>query len=299
MTQRPISAPMDLSHPITAAGPCTFVRTDQKPRATFQEGDSHGHFFLTSVLHDLPSNLCTHMDLKGHIVTSEGHLRMVGEYPVDHFIGEAVIIDVRDKMAALDRFFGPDGRSLVAPDDANAWGKFVETLSTLEISKLELMERVERLRQERELRGVIFFCDNARLWKPGKYNAVDYRYFFNVFLAERAAQWLVKLGVGFVGIDAFQLEDPIINFRGDESFLAKSPALRAEVLHRIDARRSYSNHRTLLSNEIAIFENLNLTPDLADTRGWFSGPPLNLHLDGLVDNALCRPVYCPEEREIA
>lgn len=287
--------PIDLSHPITADGPCTFSRLNQPPTATFQEGDSLGTFFLTSVLHNLGSNLCTHMDLAGHIVTGGANLPLVGEYPVANFLGDAIIIDVRDKMAPLAPFFDENGRSIIAPTDVDGWSRFIAVLPLLEISKQELIERVERVRNGRDVRGVIFLCGNARFWKPGQYNANDYAYFFNVYLAEKAAQWLVGLGITFVGIDAFQLEDPMINFRGDEAFLAKAQELRRDVLERLGMRELYSNHRTLLSNQIAIYENLNLSPDLANRFGFFAGQPLNLQLPGLVDNAVCRPVFIPRQ----
>lgn len=285
--------PIDLSHPITEAGPCTFSRLNQQPSVSFHEGDSLGTFFMTSTVSNLGSNLCTHMDLAGHIVGGVD-LPLVGEYPVSHFVGAAIVVDVRDKMAVLDAFFDANGRSTISPDDTVGWTAFLAALQELEISKLELTERVDRVRGGRHVQGVIFMCGNAPLWKPGRYNAYDYRYFFNVYLAEKAAQWLVSLGVTFVGIDAFQLEDPMINFRGDEAFLAKSSDLRREVIQRLGERELFSNHRTLLSNRVAIYENLKLGAELADTFGFFAGAPLNLQLAGMVDNAVCRPVFIPE-----
>ncbi len=93
---------MDLSHPITDHPSCSFQMLDTTPQVSFQEGDAHGVFFVTTRLDNLMLNLCTHIDFPGHLHTYENKfLQSVGEYPLDRFIGAVAVIDVSDKMSAI------------------------------------------------------------------------------------------------------------------------------------------------------------------------------------------------------
>ena len=282
----------DLSHPITPDGPCTFVPNEHKPWATFEEGESHGFFFITSCLHNLPSNLSTHMDLPGHIVLGGQEPPMVGEQPLSSFSGRVIVLDVRDKLAEIGGYFDASGFCHLKPEDADSWNAFLKDCRSLEIDKDELIRRIDELNPTHEFDGVLFYCGNAGFWRPGHRSlATEYIYFYNVFLSDRAAQWLLRQGLRFVGIDSFQLEDPIINFRGDEAFAVRDEALRGYVKKRLSERELYSNHRTFLSAGVPIYENLNLGAEVAGKMGWFFGAPLNIRIPGVVDNALCRPVF--------
>jgi kynurenine formamidase len=222
--------------------------------------------------------------------------KLVGEYDVDRFVGNVAILDFRHKMNAVRRYFNDDGIINIDVSDPAPWGSFIDTFKSLEVSLQELMAALNEFRLE-SLKGVLFLCGNAGYWKPGKYLAHQYIYFYNIYLTEEAVRWLAKQEIAFVGIDAFQLEDPIINFRGDEAFVARDPSLRRFLLAKLEAKTLFCNHSTLLSNDIVIYENLNLSESLAGKKGWFSGAPLNLQLPGVNDNGLCRPVLTTERSD--
>jgi kynurenine formamidase len=130
----------DLSHPITSEGSCTFARTDARPAATFQEGDSHGYFFIASALHNLGSNLCTHIDFPGHTLGGAVKPKLVGEYSIEHFAGNVAILDFRDKMEAVRAFFSDDGKITSQLSDERSWEEFIDSLQELEISLHELCQ---------------------------------------------------------------------------------------------------------------------------------------------------------------
>jgi kynurenine formamidase len=284
----------DLSHPITPEGSCRFAYENNAPNATFQEGESNGLNFVTSVLSPLASNVGTHMDLAGHIYPPCENAPLVGEIPIDRFMGKAPVLDCRLKMKRLGAFFNASGMLKEELTDSAVFTGFVNCFQSLAISLRELVDMVGAKFAEQTgdpIKGVIFLCGNARYWKPGRHLAHQYRYFFNVFLEDDAARWLADQGISFVGIDSFQLEDPIINFRGDEAFVVGDARLRQFLLAKLNGKPLYSNHRTFLNSQIAIYENLNLAEELAGCTGEFVGPPLNIRLPGVNDNALCRPVF--------
>jgi kynurenine formamidase len=101
----------------------------------------------------------------------------------------------------------------------------------------------------------------------------------------------VEARLSFVGVDSFQLEDPIINFNGLELPLALNQSARQFVKERLGSIERFSNHLALLGHDILIYENLRLPPEIRNRLINFHGVPLNMRLEGMNDNALVRP-YC-------
>src|SRR5689334_16473214 len=94
---------VDLSYPITNRAPCTFATADKVPTVTFEEGDSHGLFFVTSRIDNLYSNAGTQIDLPAHLsgVSSTSTKARplsptVGDYPIDRFVGQVAVLDFSD-----------------------------------------------------------------------------------------------------------------------------------------------------------------------------------------------------------
>ena len=58
---------IDISHPIRSSDPCSFGTSENIPEISYEEGESHGTFFITSRIDNLHSNTCTHIDFPGHL----------------------------------------------------------------------------------------------------------------------------------------------------------------------------------------------------------------------------------------
>lgn len=277
---------VDLSHPIRNQPPCTFTTVDKVPSVYFEEGDSHGDVFITSRIDNLYSNLCTHIDFPGHIPDRTGpDLRTVGEYPIERFVGDVAIVDVSARREALASYFDPNGYLSMDLNDAGRVGDFIESLEDLAIGPDEIESAIRS-----DVIGLVLYSGLSRYWAYGIFNSWQYAYFYNLYFTKEACEAIRDRGMSFVGVDAFQLEHPIINFSGDEQMFAKAPKVREFVHHELQRVDSFRNHDVLLSADILIYENLRVPAELAGrTCRWF-GPPLNLQLDDLNDNALCRPV---------
>lgn len=282
---------IDLSHPITDKPSCSFSLADRIPKVSFEEGDAHGMFFITSHIDNLGSNVCTHIDFPGHLASlnsDDGVL--TGQYPVERFIGPVLVCDVSAKMDQLLTAFSEDGSLAIEPTDGQRMLSFLQALDTAAIGASDLRRFGEQADTSLEdLRGLVFFSGASRFWQYATFDSWQYAYFYNPFLTQDACELLVNAGVSFVGIDAFQLEHPIINFVGDELPVILNTGCRRYVAEKLDQMDEFANHTGLLAADILLYENLNVPAELAGSVVDFSGVPLNLQLPDVNDNALCRP----------
>lgn len=283
---------IDLSHPIRSDMPCTFSLVDSRPVISFTEGDSHGMLFITSRIDNLHSNLCTHIDFPGHISEiSKSFFSSIGEYPISRFVGKALILDFSFKLDCIKKCFNEEGLFTISPNNTEEVYSFLNSLEKLEISKEELENKISmaNLNKEENIIGIIFKFNLGKYWKYKKYESWEYIYFFNGYLSEEAGRYLAGLNLSFVGVDCFQLENPIANYKGDELILIKSDNCRSLVERKVESFAKFTNHSVLLGNDILIYENLNIPLDLSDRVVSFFGAPLNFQIKGLNDNALVRP----------
>jgi kynurenine formamidase len=139
------------------------------------------------------------------------------------------------------------------------------------------------------LSGILVYSGVGRYWTYDTFDSWSYAYFYGPFLSREACESVVHGGLSFMGIDAFQLEHPLINFSGDALPLVLSPECREYVNTRLPELSPFPNHQRLLSNDVLIYENLDIPGALGDQTAFFSGVPLNLQLPELTDNALARP----------
>lgn len=278
----------DLSHPIRNEPPCTFTSVDKVPTVYFEEGDSHGEVFITSRIDNLFSNLCTHIDFPGHIPNRTGpSLKLVGEYPIERFVGSVAVLDVRHRMEPVLRFFREDGDLSVDLSSEREVRQLVESLETLAIGRDEVEASLAGVSDPR---GIVLLSGLSKYWAYGVFDSWRYAYFYNAYFTSEACEYIVEMGLSFVGVDAFQLEHPIINFNGDEQLFASAPRLREDIRSQLRAIDSFRNHDVLLGSDVLIYENLNIPDALAGVVcDWF-GAPMNLHLSDLNDNAICRPI---------
>jgi kynurenine formamidase len=257
-------------------------------------------FFITSELNTFQSNICTHIDFPGHLrELDQTGVRTVGEYEIERFVGRAAILDVSHKMDPIRDYFDEKGSLAISPHEGSRMLAFLKALDELELSETDLDDLLtEAGVQLSDVRGVLFACGGTEFWRYASFESWQYVYFFNPFLSDGACKALVDANVSFVGVDAFQLEHPLINFRGDELPLVLNAPCREYVAAKLLEVINPSNHSLLLGNDIVIYENLRIPADLRGWVGKFAGPPLNLQLDGLGDNAPVRP-YIERQRVAA
>ncbi len=287
---------VDLSHPITDKAPCTFGTADKVPIITFEEGDSHGLFFVTSRIDNLYSNAGTQIDFPGHLVgvkptsaAARTTYSSVGEYPLERFIGKVAVLDFSSKMENLESWF--DDRGVFNRDRIGQFDEFVATFERLEINVDDLTGELDRLDVNlEELIGLLIFSGSGKYWSNEVFESWEYRYFYAPYFSMEAAQLLADTSsISLVGIDAFQIEDPVANFRGNELPLMINSKAREYVRTRLASWLGDTNHERLLGNGILIYESVRLPLDVAGKVGEFSGVPLNLQLPGLDDDAVTRP----------
>ncbi len=276
---------LDLSHPIRSAATCSFEIVDTVPRISFQEGVAQGGGAVSARLDNLVMDSYTHALFPG----SRRQGRTVGEYPLESFVGPAVVVDVSDKAACLDRFFTAEGRLALDPRDGEAGLAFLDALDGLAVTREELAARLERAGAAAgEARGVLLFSGLARHWTYQKLQVWEHRYFFSPFLAPEACRDLAAAGVSFVGIDSLSLDPPWLNLTGQEVPFVLHPECRRRIAERRDAGRPGAS-ALLLERDVVLYLNLNLPGFLAGRVVEFAGPPWNLQIEGATTSSVVRP----------
>jgi kynurenine formamidase len=281
---------IDISHPIQRQ-PCSFGVIDTTPQISFEEGESHGVCFITSRVDNLHSNTCTHIDFPGHLANlGRKFPKSVGMYPIERFVGRAFVADFSHKLAPIEPFFNKDGKLNISPRDDARVPAFLCAVDGLAITKEELTTLLQHAGLSlSSVSGLIIYSGLSSLWRYEKFESWEYAYFYSPFLTEGLCDLIVQSRLSFVGIDAFQLEHPIINFNGHELPLVLNQTAREMVVKKLDEMDMFSNHQALLGNDILVYENLRLPPEVKNRLVLFSGPPLNFRLEGMNDNALVRP----------
>jgi kynurenine formamidase len=281
----------DLSHPITEQPACSFSVIDTIPKVRFMEGESHGVFFITSKIDNLFSNFCTHIDFPGHISElGSRYYDSIGRYPIERFTGQTVCLDFSHKLNTIREFFDARGYLKIDFNSGEMVKAFLDSLNILEITTVELNDALKKINSNLEgIKGLLIYTGLSKFWKYEINDSWNFIYFFGPFLSAECCDLLISKDISFMGVDALQVEHPIINFRGDEKPIILNPDCRQHVTQKLDDLEKNMVHKKLLGNDILIYENLNIPPELVNSIFTFSGVPLNIQLSGVNDNALARP----------
>jgi kynurenine formamidase len=281
----------DLSQAITNEDSCSFTIIDRRPSISYEEGESHGFNFITSCVSNLHSNIATHLDFPGFIPgLRKKFLPSIGEYSVDRFVGRVVVLDFSEKVEVIRHFFDETGKIKIDPKDGKSFMEFLILMSHLEISAIEIEKAMERINCDfTYIKGILIYSGLSSLWQYKKFESWEYLYFFNPYLSQDANEIIIRNNLSFIGIDALQIENPISNFGGDELPLVLNKKCRDYVYEKLRCLKTINNHTALLSNDILIYENLNIASEIVSKEVGFSGVPLNFQIEGLNDNALVRP----------
>jgi kynurenine formamidase len=181
-------------------------------------------------------NYGTHIDFPGHLFSDEITLKKkVGDYPLNRFITEAIVMDVRDKLNNINPLIDRGGYINL---EKLGYGEevaknFFLIIESMEISLSEFQTQVK----DKDIGGkAILFCTGLdKYWQYGQFEPCRYAYFFNPYISAELARFLVKEKVSLIGIDTLQIESPLINFGGSEPF-----SLLSEKNHQRKIRRNTS-----------------------------------------------------------
>jgi kynurenine formamidase len=290
---------IDLSHPIRELPSPIPGTLDNQPNISFEETGAHGYYFITSRIDRLYSNICTHMDFPGHLSSLTSDVSgPIGKYPVERFIGQVLILDFSYKLDKIKQFFDEQNKLNINPRDQITLTRFLKFLDNLEISSQELEAIVQQCETSlNSVKGILFYTGLSDIWEYQKFESWQYRYFYSPYLSSDASEVIVDSKPSFVGIDALQLEHPIINFRGDELPVVLNNQCRGHIRKKLAKLGEFSNHETLLGNDIVIYENLKIPKKLRNHVVEFAGVPLNFQIQGMDNNALARPYVVYEKAE--
>jgi len=279
---------VDLTHDIDMRLPCTFTSQNLDPMlAQVIRGQSIGLNFHTTCLDNFYMNYGTHIDFPMHLEDlKEAHKKSIGRYELEKFVAETVVIDVRDKVESFIKEIGgvcKNNSICLLPTD-EFFDKFFVAMNKLALTKSEFCDRVK---EDIAGKAVVLYTELSKYWVLSSKNAWDYLYFFNPYITFDLAEYFVEKKVKLVGIDALQIENPIVNF--DESCTATlTEKAKVEINKRLtDVKTNYA-HRILLSNKIMLLENMTNVGLIVNKKSLLVAPPLKIVCNNCGDNSVVR-----------
>lgn len=287
---------VDLSHNIFAKPSCGFMHNNQVPEIQVNQGESSGISFNTTVLCSFPSNYGTHIDFPGHIA-SHFQRRPVGGFPLDNFVLEAIIIDVRSLVENSEIFQRINTSDHCLPNDAFGRGvdgikKLFDKFSELEISKdffLKICSKHLNSKENLSGKAVLFCTGLDSYWDYAIKPAWRYAYFLNPFLSTDLAVYLAEQGVMLVGSDTLQLECPLFNISVGDDFIGLTEIHKLMDIN-ISKYAPRLVHSIFLENDnpICLIENLCGLTKIKSGRVLLVAAPLKLADHRCTDNSVVR-----------
>jgi kynurenine formamidase/class 3 adenylate cyclase len=284
---------IDLSHELRLENPCSYTSSTSNVIGIEQlSGQSLGIPFLTTKLKNIYMNYGTHIDFPGHIINNEFPAnKKISEYDLIKFINEALVIDVRDKLASINPFIGRDG--YISWDRVGNMKKLNDKLFSMiddmEISLSFFKETIEHQKiEDKDLKGksILFYTGLDKYWKYGQYEPWQYSYFFNPYISKELAEFLVKKRISLIGIDALQIENPLVNLGDREPFFMASNNYKKILKEKLEEIKINFIHKIFLGNDVVIAENLMNLDKLVNKKVLFAIAPLKLNF--CTDNSISR-----------
>lgn len=283
---------IDLSHDIRNEPPCTFPLHGNLGNINPEiiKGQSVGYTFYTTKLDNFCMNYGTHIDFPGHLGINNVHeKKKVGDYPLNDFVAEAVVVDVRDKLVEINKFIDEQGYinySRLGRKGKATINKFLKIIKSMEITFKEFQKRTKQY-QSFEGKAILFCTGLDSYWRFESIDSWRYRYFFNPYISAELASFLIKQKVLLVGIDALQVENPLINFSNKEELPIWSGYERI-IKKRLEDISGNFIHRILLNEKILIVENLKSLTLMLGRKSLFIAVPLKLKCSYCKDNSVTR-----------
>ena len=287
---------VDLTHDINNELPMTFKSQRFCPvTVKVERGMSIGITFNTTRILDISMNHGTHIDFPSHIANLNDVGGPIGKYPVKNFIGEVLVFDASEKVKKFADCMGFSEitKSLHLIQDDMFYEKLDKSLDILAINEKEFTKECGK---DIEGKVIIIYTGLDKLWTYGEKNAWEYLYFFNPYIEYELAKHFVDKKISLLGVDALQIEDPIINFDIPDEPDELTEALKVNLTSRgeeligkrLKKIKKIFIHKLLLSNQILLIENMKNVDKLLNKQSLFIAPPLKLTLPNCSDNSITR-----------
>ena len=234
-------------------------------------------------------NYGTHIDFPGHILLDKiNSQKQIGSYPLDKFICESIVVDVRFKLKEIEPFIDQEGyiNFIKLGNGEKSVQKLLSIIDNLEITCNDFFNLTKG--QNLNNKAILFCSGLDKYWKNGQFEPWEFAYFFNPFISNDLAKFLIKEKVLLVGIDALQVESPIINFGGKEPLHLVSKKYQKIIDDKIAEVREHFIHKIFFENDIMIVENLKNLTKMVNKKNLFSCVPLKLNIDICTDNSITR-----------
>jgi len=264
-----------------------FAEIEQEP-----PNSSMGIDFKVSKITSLRLNHGTHIDFPGHINDKRFKQKTVSSYPLKEFISEALIYDASDKVKTFHKVFEKriiSNKSLLQlSNDETFWKEFFNEIANLVITKDEFCSKID---DKLENKSVLIFTGLGKCyWDYVNFNSHNIGlplYCINPFMEAELAEYLVDENVRIVGVDSWQVDNPIINFESLPIYLPEN--VKNDIKSEVDKIRSNNNHQIFLGDgKVLIMENLDLNELKGCERALLVCPPIKLDFPGCNDNSITR-----------
>lgn len=282
---------IDLSHELRSEPPCSYTSSPFNAISAEQtKGQAVGARFITTRLDNVYLNYGTHIDFPGHLFSDDESAlkKKVSDYPLNRFITEAIVMDVSDKLENISPLIDRGGYINL---EKLGYGEevaenFFLIIESMKISLYEFQTQVKY--QDIGGKAILFCTGLDKYWQYGQFEPWRYAYFFNPYISAELARFLVKEKASLIGIDALQIESPLINFGAKEPFSFISEKYRKIIKEKLEEIHQNFIHRIFLENEIMIVENLMHLTKIVGQKVLFVVAPLKLNCPGTTDNSITR-----------
>lgn len=282
---------IDLSHELCSKPSCSYTASSFNAiNAEQTKGQAIGTIFITTRLQNVYMNYGTHIDFPGHILSDESELaKNVGSYLLDKFVCEGIVIDVHDKLKDIIPLVNHKGYFNF--EELGHGEQIIENfLSIIGDMEITLDDFLEKVGGQNVAEKAILFCTGLdKYWRYEQFEPWSYVYFFNPYISVELAKFLIEKKVSLVGIDALQIENPVINLGGREPFPMISEKYKGIIKRKLQEVSQNFVHQMLLENDIMIVENLKGLTEIPQPKFLFIAVPLKLTVPGCVDNSITRP----------
>lgn len=282
----------DLSHPILEKSPCSFRVDSNSPKFLFVQDDANGCFYINMQVDNLTMNYGTHITFSGALLRNQivmdkaYYKKTITDYNIEDFVGKVLIIDMSQKIKKMFNYFDKSGHFNIELTDINACYNFLKSIDELKITFKDFKCSVSanNLSLSEEIKGILFYTGLSKFWKYEKFESWEYIYFLGLDLTDDLSDFFIKQKLKFVGIDSFQLGNPIINFSSQEKAFVLSSKCQEFIKSKNNSLKHLGTREKLLANQVYIYENLNIPKELINSKMEFFGVPMNI---GITDFNCC------------
>lgn len=281
---------IDLSHAITE-NMCSFRTDNLSPEISYLEDDANGLLYINSQINNFSMNTGTHITFPGSNPRNQQKNSLnTHQVSIDTFIGSVIILDFSNKLNLLKNYYNSEGRFQADLYNQDLIFKYLTDLETLTISIDDYDQALTKFTlTTTPVKGIIFYTGLSKAWIYKKFESWELIYFLGLDISRSLCARLIKEGIQFVGIDSFQIGNPIINYTGQEKPFTTSLKCQKYIRDKLKELQIDNNRDYLLNNKIFLYESLNVPETIVNQTVKFFGVPLKFDSTQLDNCCTVRP----------